>query len=264
LPAITAGTSAVQQGPKAILTLTNASTTAVKEPIYTTHYSLARFQNGDYVTLDYETDESLKTFPCTLMVEPDDYMLVTGNRSNSGTVLSHVSYFTLKAGNRHSLEIFVRPLNVKPSIKGRLALASLGYTNQQGQSLSLSTPPQTDWMVYLVVQTGKEPTNHALVDLTAMKHTLAENKVAFTYLFSDFAQNEAQFAKQYEGYPAGAFAYDAQQNLAKALATDAHQTLSGALPLVVLCDGMGHVYFVSEGYSIGLGVQLLKNIQLGK
>lgn len=262
LPAITAETSAAQQGPKAILTLTNASTTAVREPIYSTHYSLARFQNGDYETLDYETDESLKTFPCTLQVEPGDYMLVTGNRTNSGAVLSHVSYFTLKAGTRHSLEIFVRPLNVKPSIKGRLELPSLGLTNQQGQKLDLTSPPQTDWMVYLVVQTGKEPTNHALVDLTAMKQTLAENKVAFTYLFSDFAQNEAQFAKQYEGYPVGAFAYDAQQNLAKALATDAQQNLSGALPLVVLCDRMGHVYFVSEGYSIGLGVQLLKNIQL--
>jgi hypothetical protein len=257
-------TATTRQSPKAIITLTNASNTAIKEPIYSIHYSLARLQNGDYVTLDYENDESLKTFPCTLQLEPGDYMLVTGNRGNSGTVMSHVSYFNLKAGTRQTLEIFVRPLNIKPSIKGRLALSSLNFTNQQGQSLPLTIPAQTNWMVYLLVQTGKEPTNHALVDLTAMKQTLAENKVGFTYLFTDFSQHESQFGKQYNGFPEGAFAYDVQQNLAKALAKDTQKDLSGDLPLVVLCDRMGHVYYVSEGYSIGLGVQLLKNIQLGR
>ena len=54
------------------------------KPQYWSHFTIAKFENGDFVTFDYENDPRVASFPATLELEAGYYMLSTGNRYSDG------------------------------------------------------------------------------------------------------------------------------------------------------------------------------------
>ncbi|HUS86837.1 MAG TPA: transglutaminase domain-containing protein [Bacteroidales bacterium] len=88
-----------------IIRLRNAGGTTVPE--YFTHFTLAKFDNGRYSTLQYDYNMRLTDFP-DLSMPAGEYMLVTGNRIDDGRVLANVSFFTLKADEELTLDISLR------------------------------------------------------------------------------------------------------------------------------------------------------------
>ena len=55
---------------------------------YYTHYTLQRFENGEYVSYDFEGDPRVEAQDIVLNLPPGNYCLSSGNRYSDGEVLS--------------------------------------------------------------------------------------------------------------------------------------------------------------------------------
>ena len=71
-------------------------------PEYYTNFTLARFENGRYNTLEYDYNKKISDFTEELQLFPGHYMLVTGNRLNDSKILSNISFFDLSE-NEHKI-----------------------------------------------------------------------------------------------------------------------------------------------------------------
>lgn len=78
------------------------------DPEYYLHFTIARFSNAKYHTIDFDYNKKLSKFTEPLELEAGHYMLVTGNRMDDGSVLSRISFFSLPANQTKEIEIVVR------------------------------------------------------------------------------------------------------------------------------------------------------------
>ena len=83
---------------------------AEKNPVpeYYLHFTLARFGNGRYNTLEYDYNKRVTDFKDELSLSPGHYMLVTGNRINDNKILSSISFFDLKENEHKTIKIQLR------------------------------------------------------------------------------------------------------------------------------------------------------------
>jgi len=253
----------VSTNPKGKIILSNSNNTAETSPVYTQHYTLAKFNDGDYQTLDYEFDENLKTLPCSLTVDAGNYMMVTGNRMNNGTVLSKVSFFNVNPGQECPAEIEVRPLTVKPNLLGTLDVLKTKLVSFDGKQISLSEITNRKGIVLCFIEPGKEPTNHVMNDIKLLGDNFEKWGGGMAFVLNDKKYTPASVKAEYKNMPAqSVYYYDKN----KTLLTEVEKALGnrkiGNLPVILLLDDRGQIYFVSEGYSIGTGEQLYKNINL--
>jgi transglutaminase-like putative cysteine protease len=81
-----------------------------KDPVpeYYINFTLARFENGRYNTLEYEYNKPVTTFRDELELIPGHYMLVTGNRLNDNKILAGISFFDLPPDQHIKLPIQLR------------------------------------------------------------------------------------------------------------------------------------------------------------
>ena len=245
----------------AVLVLSNDAGSAVANPVYTIHYSIARFRNGDYETLDYETDENLKTFPCALQLEAGDYMLVTGNRTNEGTVYARLTFFRLENGRADTVLINVRPFEKGSAILGKLDMQQASFTDSEGHAVSLASVADQAPVILCFAEPGKEPTNHAMVDMGIVRASFVKYNAVVVYIFTDPKVTPEAFRSQYKGQAAGIYGYDVQGKLLQQLGGAVKGKSPAVFPVIALLDASGNIHYISEGYTIGIGAQLVKNIQ---
>jgi len=253
----------VAESPKGTLVLNNATTTANSSPVYYQHYTIARFADGDYESLDYEFDESLKTFPCTLSVDTGYYMVVTGNRMNGGTVLSKVSFFNLAPGQQRNVDIDVRPLNLKPDIQGKVDAGKTVLVSFDGKKQSLKEAAKGKGLILCFIEPGKEPTNHVMNDIKLLRDNFEKWDGGMAFILNDKKNTPASVKAEYKNMPAQSSYFPDKNNalidkIGKALGKRGF----GNLPVILLLDTEGNIYYFSEGYSIGTGEQLYKNTKL--
>jgi transglutaminase-like putative cysteine protease len=87
-------------------------------PEYYVHFTVARFENGRYNTLEYDYNKRITDFKEELAVTPGHYMIVTGNRLSDNKILSNISFYDLDPGQHLSIEIKLRKDTPESEISG--------------------------------------------------------------------------------------------------------------------------------------------------
>jgi len=87
-------------------------------PEYYVHFTVARFENGRYNTLEYDYNKRITDFKEELAVTPGHYMIVTGNRLSDNKILSNISFYDLDSGQHLSIEIKLRKDTPESEISG--------------------------------------------------------------------------------------------------------------------------------------------------
>jgi hypothetical protein len=77
-------------------------------PEYYIHFTIARFEDGRYNTLEYDFNKKITDFKDELPLIPGHYMLVTGNRISDSKILSSISFFDLGEDEHKILNISLR------------------------------------------------------------------------------------------------------------------------------------------------------------
>jgi hypothetical protein len=109
-----------------------------------------------------------------------------------------------------------------------------------------------------LVDYGTEPTNHAFMDMSAVK---AELEAWGRPILIVFATEEdcRKFRADHFDLPSTVhFGVDIDGKMRDMIAAEMKLDKGGSLPLILVADTFNRVVFFSQGYSIGLGERLVK------
>ncbi len=239
-------------GSKGFVRLFSAETKPVPE--YYIHFTLARFENGRYNTLEYDYNKKITDFEDELVLSPGSYMLVTGNRLPGSRILSSLSFFDISDGEHKSVEVKIRKDTTGNKILGTIDLKSIIRL--------FDTPGVTPEKILekgvaiLWVEPDKEPTRHIFNDLPHLKSELDEWGGYFLFLTDPALKWEGFKNEELKSLPANLFCgYDNKLLYSDFKSFDSSDI---RLPFVVVADSRGNIMYTSSGYRIGIGEQILK------
>jgi len=242
---------------KGYIKLTSADTKPVPE--YYIHFTLARFEEGRYITLDYEYNKKISDFKEEIPLPPGDYMLVTGNRLNDSKILSSVSFFSLAENEKKTIEVNLRKDLSENKILGKINLNNiLSLISDKTSSLCRGNDKG---LVIIWIEPDKEPTKHIFNDLPLLKTELDLWGGDFLFL-TDSDQNMNTFNPgSLKGLPV--LTHFSSDNNLEVLrkSIELSEPADIRLPFVVMTDKNGNIIFTSSGYRIGIGEQILKNAE---
>lgn len=218
-------------------------------PVYWPHFALAKYEDGDFVTFDFENDSRLERFPATLSLEPGYYCLFTGNRYPEGDVLSRMEFFILKEGENRSLEIILRPLVEKNAQSNAVINPDLEVFGT-----TLADYAGNAGVLYINLGDYREPSKHLVKELQEQRNALQQWGGMIYLLAPDnvnaLAWNlpNADILSTKNLDPFGALL----------LKTINPSQSKPDYPFVALVNNRGEILFHSQGYKIGLAEQMLK------
>jgi len=225
-------------------------------PEYYIHFTLARFENGRYVTLDYDYNRKITTFDNDLSLPEGKYMLVTGNRTDASTVLSSVKFFDLNAGERKSLKVELRKQMLPARILGKLNLDQT--FEHDGAEYKLSNY-SGEGLVLIWIDHDKEPSKHILNDIPLVSNELDEMHCQIVFLSDPLTRSASYKPEIIKGLPQKSlFGFDDKLSILESMNGKSPGEVQ--MPFVVYADADGNIYYMSEGYRIGIGEQILKSI----
>lgn len=247
---------------RSTLVMINESEDGDFVPRYYIHYTIARYEHGNFVTLDYETDVNLLKFPVTLSIDTGFYRLITGNRMSGGEVVCNISYFRIEAGKTTEVGISLASGLEKTGHSGKADLSASFTEFDSGKPAKLNQYMGEEGMIVTVIDPSKEPTKHLMEDLRAVKQALDQwgGPVIFAVAGDKFSSGFNP--KVYKELPDRAiFGHDVKGETAASISTVCSITGTAQWPVIALLNSKGEIIWHSEGYSIGLGDQLIKQIK---
>lgn len=247
---------------------------SLDNPKYYSHFTISKVTpQGRLQLLAYEegdADMGSGTTWSSLLKEgaaldAGNYILVTGTRLASGAVLSNVTFFSVEPQKTTKIDLVMRESKDEVQVIGNFNSESL-FTPMvdKGTSSSKQSLLQACGRGYFVVGilgVNQEPTNHALRDIAAYKADLEKWGRKMVLLFPDEAQ-AGRFAKEsFPGMPSTIIYGIDTDGIAKQIAEAMKLKNKNSLPIFIIADTFNRVVFVSQGYTIGLGEQLMKTVK---
>lgn len=249
-------------GPRGKLQLTYKEIPLLDDPKYKTHFTISKFVDGEFQLLNFNgTWASLFKEPQTM--DCGYYMLVSGSRMSGGNVFADVEFFTVEEGRTTVCELVMRDIadqiRVIGSFDSEMKYNSVipGEAEGRVESSVLETTGRGYFAVALV-DYGTEPTNHAFMDISAVKAELEQWGRPILIVFAT-EDDYRKFRAQDFNLPSTVrFGIDINGQMRNMIAAEMKLQKGGRLPLIVLADTFNRIVFFSQGYSIGLGESLVK------
>ena len=216
------------------------------KPVYWPHFTLAKLENGDLRTFDFEDDARMSTFPATIELEPGTYCLSTGNRYPDGAVRSRLDFFTVKAGEKVSKEIIILPLLARTN-----ELGIIDKNLELFDGIELWDYAGNTGMLYVNLGDYSEPSKHLIVELRQLQKEMKQ------WGGMTFMVGPTTIGMPSWGLVNTDFAYQ-KGMLEQSILEAVNSSDNMQYPLVVLIDKDGHILYHSQGYKIGVVEQVLK------
>jgi hypothetical protein len=107
----------------------------------------------------------------------------------------------------------------------------------------------------------QEPTNHAMRDIAQFANDFEDWGRSMVLLFKDEQGWKNFDTKEFGTLPQTiTYGIDMNQTITNMLVKGANLPNANTLPIFVIADTFGRIVFVSQGYTIGLGEQMMKVI----
>ncbi len=246
---------------KGMLNISIDDNSAIKQPVYYTHFTLAKFSQGRYITLDYENNAMLKQFPAKLELDEGLYRLVVGNRHKSGAVSCIISHFNIEKGKTTSVNINIPSTKLQVSntisINPRLVLPDI----QDNSHKTISEIANSKRMVVAIIDPLAEPTRHLLIDISKLAKEFDKVGSPIALVISkNKASSQINLNQLFSGssYPKTlSMGTDSNGEFETEVAKVLNLSAGNYYPVVLVLNGTGEVLFHSTGYRINLGQDLL-------
>lgn len=235
------------------------------DPKYYYHFTLSKVTDeGSLRLLNYD-EEEVPTWSSLLKngtrLDCGNYLMVSGTRLANGGVLASLECFAINENNTTNVELVMRESTDDVQVIGNFNSESKYKPVDSEAPVSILSTTGRGYYVVAVLGVGQEPTNHALKDIILAADELEKWNRQMILLFG----SEEEYAKfrflDFEGLPANiTFGIDIDGAIQKQIAEEMKYKNSDILPMVIIGDTFNRVVFASQGYTIGLGEQLLKVI----
>lgn len=249
---------AVEQivAPKGKLKLKYKQIPLLDDPKYEVHFSISKYVNGEFQLQNYDGSWA-ELFRRPAEMDCGYYMLVSGSRMSGGNVFADVEYFTIEEGKTTVKELVMRDVADQIRVIGSFD-SEMKYKTVDGVEKSVLETTGRGYFAVALVDYGTEPTNHAFMDISAVKAELEEWGRPILVVFAT-EDDYRKFRAQDFNLPSTVhFGIDIDGQMRDMIATEMKLKKGGRLPLIVMADTFNRVVFFSQGYSIGLGESLVK------
>lgn len=249
------------------LILDYSPTEYLDDPKYYTHFTISKIVYGRTWIMNFEEGQLdmgggatwVNTFKKGATLDEGTYLLVTGQRMADGSVMAHTQFFTIEPGKTTR-----QKLDVRQESEGIKVIGSFNSENlieKDGKEVSILSQTGRGYYVLGVLGMGQEPTNHALHDIAKMKEKLDKWGRPMVLLFTNQAEKdkfEAQKGEFGNLLKNTIFGIDKDGTVVKEIAKEMKLCNPNQLPIFIIADTFNRVVFLSQGYTIGLGEQLVK------
>ena len=244
---------------------------ALQDPKYYSYFTIAKvLPNGTLQTLNFErggnVDMGLGDTWSGLLKKPlsmdeGNYMLVTGTRMANGSVLAEIEFFNVEADKTTPIQLEMRESKDEIQVIGNFNSENKFKRADNGEETSLLATTGRGYYIVALLGSRQEPTNHAMRDIAAVKKELEDWGRGIVLLFPDEKGYKNFDPKEFGDLP-GTITYglDIDGAIQKEMATAMKLQNANTLPIFLIADTFNRVVFVSQGYTIGLGEQLMKVI----
>lgn len=249
------------------LILDYSPTEYLDDPKYYTHFTISKIVYGRTWIMNFEEGQLdmgggatwANTFKKGATLDEGTYLLVTGQRMADGSIMAHTQFFTIEPGKTTR-----QKLDVRQESEGIKVIGSFNSENlieKDGKEVSILSQTGRGYYVLGVLGMGQEPTNHALHDIAKMKEKLDKWGRPMVLLFTNQAEKdkfEAQKGEFGNLLKNTIFGIDKDGTVVKEIAKEMKLRNPNQLPIFIIADTFNRVVFLSQGYTIGLGEQLVK------
>ena len=271
---------------KGIIQADYKPSTSLVNPTYYSHFTIAQIRNDGFpYLLSYDEGEvdmgqgaSWKNLlKKGTKVDAGYYLLLSGTRLSSGKVLAHLQFVKVNSDKTVHTELVMRQENADKKAIGQLstelsfmplAISEKGKTaptdcfiipNTQSKSQFLADKIEKGNYILAILGVNQEPTNHVLRDIAKMRKQFNKIDKPIIFLFPDMAA-----ARKFRPYEFGqlpekvVYGLDLNNKITSQIKTSLKLADNIQLPLLVVANSDERIYFVTHGYTIGVGEQIIK------
>jgi len=252
------------------LVATYTPITSVDDPKYRSHFSVAKvLDDGKLQTLnlrggnqnvDMGTGNAWSgILRQPLTIDAGNYAMVTGMRMANGSVLANLSFFSVLPDETTKVDLVMRENDDEIAVIGNFNSENRYKKADTGEEVSILQTTGRGYFVVAILGARQEPTNHAMRDIAAVKADLEKWGRGMVLLFPDEPSYQRFDAKEFGALP-GTITYgiDMDKRIQKEIVANMKLSNPNSLPIFIIADTFNRVVFVSQGYTIGLGEQLMK------
>jgi transglutaminase-like putative cysteine protease len=245
---------------------------ALSDPKYYSHFTLAKIgSDGTLQTLNFDSESQVdmglgdtwsRLLKQPLPLDEGHYLLVTGTRMAKGNVLAQLSSFDVTPGQTTEIEMRMRENTDDIQVIGSIDAEATFQVAESGEKTSLLATTGRGYFVAAILGARQEPTNHALRDIAAFAGEFEDWNRSIVLLFPREQDWKNFDANEFGTLPSTiTYGVDREHRIADMLVSAMHLPDARTLPIFVIADTFGRVVFVSQGYTIGLGEQMLQTIR---
>ena len=248
-----------RNAPQGTLKATFTPTQFNDNPRYYSHFSISKIGDGRLQLLVYPEEgvtwESLLKNGTAM--DTGNYFMMTGTRMADGGVLANLTFFTVEEGKECLIEYVQRESSEDLQVIGDFNSENIFYDTTEGRERSLLSATGRGYYIIAVIAPGSEPTNHFLRDVMPYKEEFEKWGQKMVLIFRD--KDEAgRFVNDFPNLPSTVvWGTDVNDKIYNEIVANM-KLKNPNRPLILVADTFNRVVFVSQGYSIGLGEQLVK------
>ena len=242
-----------------------AATPELSDLRYYTHFSIKKFDDVNFDLLAYDAkdpgmdvgEQYSTLFENGLALDPGYYVLTTGTRLSDGSVLARMQFFTIEPGKTTNIDLVMREPEKGLRIIGNFNSENRYMPLGADEDKSLLQTTGRGFYVLGILDGGSEPTTHAMQDIALVKDQLDKWGRGFVFLFQNEEHRKNFEKKNFKGLPENTTFGIENGTMLKEIVTNM-RLQNNNLPIFIVANTQNEIVFISQGYTIGLGEQLMK------
>jgi len=202
-------------------------------------------------------------FSKPLSLDEGNYLLVTGTRMASGKVLARLNFFSVCPNALTTTELVMREDSRDLQVIGSIEAEKPALIREtESTPATILDVTGRGYFIIGILGLKQEPTNHTLRDIALFKSDFEKWGRSIILLFEDDASLRSFNKNEFGALPSTCvYGVDFNGEIVKMIVSTMNLDDAKTLPVFIVADTFGRVIFFSQGYTIGLGEQLLKTVK---
>ena len=238
---------------------------SVADPKYYTHFSIKKFDGNSFRLLAYDAKDpgiddgmTLSSFDHPTPLDEGYYVLTSGTRLEDGTALTHSEFFEIRAGETTKINLVLRQPDNEIHVIGSFYADSKFIDIENDEVCNPKQFIRDSYFILGLLDQGSEPTTHAMQDIAAFRKDFEDSDIPMFFIFSDREEYDKFMLKGFSELPDGiVYGLDEEGTVHDEIMDGLHLN-TDSRPIFIIANANSEVVFLKQGYTIGLGEQLLK------